>query len=260
MSVLAKAPLVEAIFELRWGFLSPSPVDVRQAQFVAPSQPDFEKNFASCARSSGLAISDSINLELPPLPHIVKTRFRATPGSWPCYQIGTGIFTANQANDGYEWKSFREAIVRGLEFVSASYSGGLNAMPLMGVELRYQDAFLLQAGETAEEFLTKKLEVKVAVPKQFVEFSRFDNGLRGHGLSFQLRLKDPAGVCIVALNEALINGAPGFVMEVSVRSADKDKPTPATVQGIAAWLDGAHQVQKHAFDTLINPIYKATFK
>jgi uncharacterized protein (TIGR04255 family) len=257
MSVLPNAPLVEAIFELRWG-------NVRQVgdEFhfsTSPTEELLPGQFRSLVSSEGFIHYERINLEAPPLPHIVFHRYRPKEKAWPCFQIGTGIFTTNQINDGYTWESFKEAILNGINFLNKSHPDGENKITPLGVELKYQDAFLLESGETCDQFLQKKICLGFSPPTDFLANSNLKEGMKNYKISFSLDLISPKGLLIININQGLINQKPAMIMETVVRSADENKP-PYNLEYFSNWLEEAHNIQRHTFNTLIATKLHETFE
>lgn len=260
MPVLSSAPLIEAIFELRWGNVIRSSSGGVELQYSEEERDFFQGKFHGLMEEKGFVVVEPKNSEIPDvIPHVIKHLFRTEPNLWPCYQTGLGIFTANQVNDGYEWNGFNKSILEGLEVLDKSHPLGLGGLPGIGVELRYQDGFFLEDGETPEKFLKNKMEISFNLPEDFLSLPDINNELKGNSVECTLDIHDPAGVIIIKLQQSIINGRPGFVMNTIVRSSDNMKPD-FSLTALSAWLDKAHDVQKHAFRTLINKNYAGTFK
>ncbi len=118
MATLSEAPLIESIIEIRWGEHKIEPNKPVEFKFSAEDTDFFPGQFHSIANSYGFVFVERINKDVPPfIPHVVRYRFRRTEGTWPCYQIGLGIFTVNQVNEGYNWGTFKKDILTGLEML-----------------------------------------------------------------------------------------------------------------------------------------------
>lgn len=259
MSQLSKAPLVEAIFELRWGSTEKTP-EGQKVNFSPEETEYFVGQFHGIAKVEGYSVVERINTSFPvQLPHIVSHRFRRSPNTWPCFQIGLGLFAVNQINDGYSWNSFKTTIQKGLDLLNRGHPSGLGALPLIGVDLTYQDGMLFEAGESAAEFLKNKLNFGYEPPKDLLSKVSEGGVAQGNVISFQIPINKPTGLLIVELQEAKINGSPGFAMSTRIRSLEEDAPK-ASVTDITAWLEEAHNVQKIAFEKLINPTFAKSFK
>jgi uncharacterized protein (TIGR04255 family) len=257
MPLLANAPLVEVIFELRWGKIIRKGDEFQLS--IPPEEELLPGQFKSIANTEGFGFYERINAGIPPLPHLVLHRYRPSADSWPCFQLGSGILTVNEVKKGYSWKSFRESVAKGLKFIDRAYPAGLEGLPGFGVELKYQDGFLLEAGETAEEFLRKKIRLGFNPPEKFFENANIIQGMKNNRISFSLSLSGPKGLLSISINQGLINEKPGLIMETTVRSASEDKPA-FTKESLHTWLDRAHDIQKHTFRTLIDPKLHETFE
>jgi len=259
MATLANAPLIEAIFELRWGTLGEEQTGGRLITFQRDEGELLPGALKAELAKVGFHQHELVNPQLPPVPHLVRHRYRAAENKWPCYQLGLGVFTANQVNEGYQWEAFRKAILAGLECLGNVFPGALKEMPVLGFELRYQDGFFFQEDEGSLAFLENKLQIRLDIPKAFCDSSDVEGRARAHQLEFSLKTKNPKGILATHLLQAHINGRKGMVMNTVVRSADEDLPA-RDMDSISTWLTAAHSLQSHAFETIIARTFAETFK
>lgn len=256
METLTIAPLIEVIFELRWGeVLKSSANKALEIHFTSHDKDLFPGKFHNLAESKGFTTFEEVNTGLPvAIPHTVTRRYRKSPNKWPCYQTGLGIFTVNQTNEGYKWGDFKQDALKGLEMLNKANSIDVDNFPAIGAELRYQDGFFLEEGETPHQFLKKKIALEFSTPSALLENEYLGPIIKGNSIEFYLDIMRPIGVLIFSLKQALINGQEGFVMETIVRSADKNTPKFGVVS-LGEWLEDAHNIQKHVFRTMIDPRY-----
>lgn len=259
MSTLSKPPLIEAIVEVRWGVHKLDPSESVEISFPPEDIDFFPGQFHSIAKQQGFSFVENINPEAPPLPHLVKYRFRREQNTWPCYQIGVGVFTINQVNEGYDWKTFKKDILVGLDMLDKGHPVGLKKLPFVYFEIRYQDGFMFTEGENSSQFLQNKLNIGFTPIENFLNSPNLKESVRGVRLTFNIETNIPKGLLIINLIEALINGHPGFIMNTIVRS-DKKSEIVFETDSLEVWLENAHTIQKHVFNTLINPTYKKSFK
>jgi len=256
------APLIEVVFEMRWGKaarLKQGESEVVGLQFPNQEQNFFPGLFRSEIDKKGYSCVEEANPAIQMMPHVVKHRFRKSPNQWPCYQIGLGVFTANQVNEGYTWESYVETVNEGLKVIDTSHPDSLKGLSPLGIELKYQDGFVFEASETPVSFLVKKMNIGFSLNEQFLLNPSLEDKIHGNSISFQMNSKKPEGVLIIQLLEGTISGKPGFIMDTTLRSADKNCPK-FTLDSINKWLIDAHDIHKHAFKTLISPTLAATFK
>lgn len=259
MTVLAKAPLIEAWVELRWGSTL---TDGRHTNIIVNCEDAdfFPGQFRQAAERGGFTHIERVNPEIVGIaPHIVTYRFRKAPAVWPCYQIGAGIFTVNQLNDGYGWETFKPDVIDGLKILDQGHPLGLSKLSRFGIELRYQDGFPFSDGQIAIGFLESNMEIKFGLPAEFMQFTALSSHFSGIKMGFNLDTTTPKGQLIIELLEGTINGQPGFVMNTRVRSIKEDCPE-WTIESISNWLESAHDIQRHAFKTLINPVFARSFQ
>lgn len=259
MSVLQNAPLIEAIFELRWGRLLDETGGRQSFVFDDNDADFFVGEFHRAMREHGCSVVERPN---PPgllIPHLVTHRFRRAADTWPCYQIGLGLFTVNQINEGYDWPDFRQAIVDGLAALDHGHPDRLQGLPGYWVQLRYRDAFQLSPSESAIDFLCKKMTMHFQVPEAFTAHAAIrETSLTPSRLAFEIEAGEPESSLVVELQQGVFDGKAGFVMDTAVRSTIPHCPAFEPT-ALLAWLDQAHRLQSHAFKTLIAPEFAASF-
>ncbi len=260
MASLSKAPLIEVIFEMRWGSVPASVKGGRQEinfEFPVEEADMLPGRFQTELRSLGFNTVERPN-QMQQMPHVVMHRFREAPNKWPCYQLGLGIFTANQINDGYKWETFEDTVIKGLTALKSVHETGLSGLQNVGIELRYQDGFVLADGESHASFLDKKLNIQFDVSKDFADSEKFGGGVEIQKLVFKSEVKQPLGIIIVTLDPGFINGKSGFIMNTIVRSSITEQEK--ILNRLKTWLNEAHEIQRHAFATLIDPTYAKEFE
>lgn len=244
-----KFPLLEAIFELRWGENAPG-----QFQYSQDEQTLFAGQISSAASAAGFSVIEFLqNRSEPPLPMRVTHRFRREAGTWPCFQVGLGVFTVNQLDDGYSWRTFLDSIRIGLDvFTRADPSKLEESKDSLTVILRYQDAFYPPEGRGTEQYLSDHFRVNVNFPDEFFEGEIVDRSSSSLSLTYTSEVHDPIGRIIVSLNSAVINGKPGLLMETVVESkVSIDLEGKIEVDQVLDWAERSHKLQQHSFKTLI---------
>lgn len=260
MPSLPNAPLIETIFELRWGQPIESAGQPASFAFGEDDSEFFAGEFYRVARAEGFTTVERPNPPGLSFPHLVTHRFRRAPDTWPCYQIGLGLFTANQVNDGYAWSDFKTVILDGLRLLDRGHPHGLISLPPFWVELRYRDGFRLAPTETPVDFIANKLTMRVQPPPEFLSHKAIERTtLAPTRVSLEIGATNPRATIIVDLMKAQIQNDSGFVMDTIVRSMPPYCP-PFEFGALNTWLDAAHDLQKHAFETLIAPEFAASFQ
>lgn len=255
MSTLSKAPLVEAIVEIRWGRTEKNSGGNVLFNFDKEDTNFFPGQFHGVAAKNGFVFVETINEHL--LPHLVNYRFRKNPDVWPCYQIGLGLFTINQINNGYDWETYKQDVIAGIEMLNEGHPLTLEKLLINSAELRYQDAFFLEEDESPSEFLRKKLNIGFKAPDEFINMlSCLDEDVHGHHLSFQVKTTVPEGMIRLEIFQGRINGKNGFVMNTIMRSEMQS----ITIDNFTDWLENAHSTQKLTFEKIVTPTYLKTFK
>lgn len=257
MSKRKKAPLVEVIFEIRWGISRDSEPGVIELSFDEEEISLFAGQFRSIAKEQ-FPFYRKVNEGLPhEIPHRVKHQFWTSENQWPCLQIGLGIMTANLTYDNYGWDLFKETCMQGLAFLDQAHHKGLSGLGAIGVELRYQDVFLLGSDELDSDFVKNKAQITFDTPSSFLESDLFEPVVRDHHVNFTVPVKEPKGELISKLDRGLLSGEPAFIQTTTLRSADTLKPE-ISIDSLDIWLEQAHVVQQHSYKTLILPTHERT--
>src|SRR5712691_9461333 len=136
---LPNAPLVEAVFEMRWALQGPPGVPT-----LLHTDPGFlqtQEAFSARAAKIGFPARRDMT-QGPEMPggHTISRRFFPLPEvGFPILQIGPGIFATNQSTE-YDWENFRKQALQGVRAVLESYPALPNfPMNPIYLELRYVD-------------------------------------------------------------------------------------------------------------------------
>jgi len=245
MGILSNAPLIEAIFELRWGGVGGS-FDFNQEKMNLDS-------FSKVARDAGYVIDETLNDSVPDnVPRIPRKRLRKEIQKWPCLQVGMGIFTINVTNEFYrDWKEFQAEILFGLGlFHKAHAVEDIRATQT----LRYIDGFQLKKAETVESFLKDKMALSVSLPQNFLLDVRNKEAPLNSRIVIEQKIDKPSGLFVFDLMSGQINGDPSVIMHSVVQSTEQN------LVNLKDWLTDAHAVQKKSWEEIIKPKFSEELK
>tara|TARA_R110001583_G_scaffold150393_1_gene302456 strand:+ start:1168 stop:1941 length:774 start_codon:yes stop_codon:yes gene_type:complete len=250
MTALNTPPLIEAIFELRWGELSPG-----EFTFSQDEQSLFPGKVSTAAGSKGFSRCEMVNTNQGPvpIPSLVSHRFRQAENSWPCFQVGLGIFTVNQVTEGYDWDSFKNEIQKGIEIYNQAAPEKLNsAADTLNLVLRYQDAFFPEEGTSVEKFIESHFKINANLPDSFLGHESINRGDSSINFQVNTATNTPKGQISIRIVNAIIAGKPGLLMETIVSSKAVDAVDgELNSNALLQWTEKAHDLQKHSFKTLI---------
>ena len=258
MTTLSNAPLIEAIFEVRWGKLSNLEREI-VLEFSREEEDFLAGQFRDSLQNKGFNFVEPILGVGLNLPHEPRNRFRKDKNQWPCYQLGLGILTVNQTNDGYDWESFQENILLGISVLNDVYPGGLDNLNILGTELRYRDGFILSESENVSSFLSSKFNLSLTLPEDILNNLKYVPNQEKYRLAYSTKITDPKGDLTVAINDALINGKKGLILDTIFRSTEKEK-IECNFDSLQTWLNAAHDIHRVVFQYMINPAYAESFK
>ena len=254
MGRIDNSPLIEAIFELQWGERMPGHFEYeREETELLPGI------FTQLAKEEGYSFAERLSdLAAPSIPYICKHRFRKATNKWPCFQLGMGIFTANQigavsvdagTNDEYDWDIFKLDIKKGLSIFDNSHPSGISELISPLGQMRYQDGFILEHDETFEEFVSNKIKADIHLSKIFLNNQDISNNSSDLRMEFIYETTRPKGHISISVFSAQINGKRGVVIETKVASRLNGRHQ--SVESLMEWAEEAHDLQRHSFKTLI---------
>jgi uncharacterized protein (TIGR04255 family) len=138
-SQLPNAPLVEAVFELRWQLKQ----EPGQPKPLAndPGYSLLAEEFGAKAAQHGFKAARKMGAESLLLAHAIGVRFyKKEDQPFPIWQIGPGIFAANDSA-AYEWHAFKKLVLDGTKLLLSCYPT-MKSFSLVPnyLELRYIDS------------------------------------------------------------------------------------------------------------------------
>lgn len=231
---LKNAPLVEAIFEVKWN-LDLQPSGMR-------SDPNFKLLYGR--------IYDRLTpKEYPsyePLPtssmpeemaaYVIQYRFRKADNEWPLIQLGPGIITLNETKN-YDWPDYQRRIASMVTTFFEAYPKSstlkideLNIRYIDAVDFNFKDNDLIQ-------YLHEKMKIDIKMPPTL--FSN-ETGVANHPNGFDYRISYPcrggiAGIRIVRGQRA---NRDAIITETTVQI--RGKTTPQTSDEILKWVENSH--------------------
>jgi uncharacterized protein (TIGR04255 family) len=243
---LANKPLVEAIFELRWGLRRTNPA-------VPPRDPGFRiflGRYYDRVRSDYPHVQDLPTVHVPEefTAHAVRHQFRVGKDQWPLTQVGPGIVTVNETG-GYDWKTFQPRLVRAIAALFESYPTDVAPFAPEMVQLRYIDAIPYEPSKmTPTQFLKDLLHTNITVDPQLFDDAQTAGQATEINLTLTFPLTQPTGVGILAFATGLKEGQPSIILQITIRS--EGLGVPKQPAGYEAWLQDAHNVVGKWFFTL----------
>lgn len=235
---LPHAPLQEVIFEIRW-----------KLDFDAASQSSIDKefqfafaNFSSLSKSK---LAHKINLKPPSVPDVLFVnrpmyQFWASENQYPVFQLGQGLFTVNETEKNYEWRSYRSLILEGLEWLKNSYS---NKLDFSIVELRYIDA--IEVDDKNQKDLTKFIADNLKIE---INNNIFPGQLNDFQLHQRYKIDSENYLSMLITNGIKNkNQVKAVILQTSY-----NKTSNISLENLSAWIDIAHDTCSTLFKDMIS--------
>jgi uncharacterized protein (TIGR04255 family) len=229
---LSNKPLVEAIFELRWGLDGPPgiAVDPYYQMLIGQLYSAVKNDYSFWERLPTAEVPESL---APYTPH---HRFRVATDQWPLVQIGPGILTVNDT-ESYVWDAFYPRCSAVIDTLFSIYPDANERLRIFEVTLRYIDADEVLSG-SALEFL-EGLKVSVNLPETLFAGGRINNTNLGVGISLTYPANQPKGVFQISFNQGRKNDQDAMIWETKILSRGSDAPKQP--KAIKDWLKEAHE-------------------
>lgn len=260
MSKYQNAPLVEVIFEIKWGRSSKNGNEI-SIDFTQEETTLMPGKFQVAASDVGFNTHELLKNQLP-IPHLVQHRFRQQPGSYPLYQLGHGVFAINQLDaDGYnyDWDIFRGDLEKGISLLEKSYPFPIKNLPLLDIQLRYRDVLELE-GICSLEYISRNLRIgNIEVSPKLVGNQNIDIVCPSPSITLQFGCKKPEGKIICQINEGLRADKKVLVLDFIVVS-DFNVFSETTAESLISWCTDAHEQNKAIFEAIISDKLMETFK
>lgn len=190
----------------------------------------------------------------PPLPHLVKYRYRKDNRGYPLYQLGNGVFTVNQIDyDGfnYEWESFENDIERGVTLLEESYPFSIKELPLIDIQLRYRDAVQSNENESLFDFINNSLEIGAfSLPAALTHDTNVKTDMPMGSVTLQVECEKPKGNLICRINSGTHDNAKVFVIDFIVTSK-ANFFTEISKESLISWSKSAHEHQRLIFNAFL---------
>lgn len=248
---LAKPPLVEAMFELRWK-LSPQKIPGLE-NLELEGDPHYKFLLGRFSEAVGKEYPLHEDLPEARLPeamaaHRTQYRFRVGEDEWPIIQIGPGIMTVNETNS-YTWDGFRNRCADAVGWLCDAYPSK-QEFDVQGLALHYANAVEVNpAKENLLAYLREKMGTTVSLPESLFT----DEQVETAPSSLDLQIRFPCLPSKMGVSLRFFNGKrddkPGLVWEMVVRTAEGGNPS--IPNGFPAWLDKAHDLADDWFYKLI---------
>lgn len=252
---LAKAPLVEAILEIRWKLVEQSPgvaIDPKYKVLVGRLYDRLENEYSFHEPLPAASMPDEM------LGYIVQHRFRTAENQWPLIQVGPGLATLNETAN-YTWKDFEPRCHQLLKALFAAYPDATHSLIITRLQLRYIDAIPFEFSKgNVFDFMSENLKIKLSFPQALFDNAPIKPTPIGFNSIFSFPTTKPRGVILLRFAPGVQNDRQALIWETVVES--DDSTLLAMPEGFENWLNDAHMLIHNLFFKLIEGKLKESFE
>jgi uncharacterized protein (TIGR04255 family) len=252
---LTKAPLVEAILEMRWKLseqASGVETDPKYKILVGRLYDRLEKDYPFHEPLPAASMPDEM------LGYVVQHRFRTAKGQWPLVQVGPGVVTLNETQN-YTWDDFEPRSRQLQQCLFAAYPEASDSLIITRLQLRYIDAIPFDfERENIFTFMAEKLKINLEFPPAIYQDAPILPLPAGLNMLFAFPTTDPKGAIQLRFGRGIRNKQGALIWETVVQSEGND--VPKMPDGFESWLTGAHTLTHNLFFKLIKGPLEESFR
>lgn len=240
--ILARKPLVETIFELRWALAEGSTPGMQR-------DPGFSillGRFYDRVQEKYPFIEELPIRQVPEelTPYAIRHRFRAKENGWPLTQLGPGILSVNET-DAYAWDTFRPRVSDVIRKFFASYPNQDASAQPTRLELKYLNAIPFDYREkNLRSFIEESLQTTIRLNSEVFDTTESADDPKELNLAISYSLKRPSGKITIVLSTGTHKSKPALIFQLFVRC---DANVPQNTSDIETWVEQAHGVIKEWF-------------
>ena len=246
------APLVEVIFEVFWKIHK---IEALDGAFIDPKYADLTKSFSNEISKKGYTYIEHLVPSEIPIEYLGKTphiRFRQEKDKWPLYQIGPGIFTANNTPPYKGWNEMRKNIFDGLDVLYHSYPLANDLLLPEKISLRYIDGFTASHGmKNINDFISNYINIDLNIGNELVDnFIDDSNKIMPHA-EFRFPIKNTQKNLLLKLAPGKSKNENALILEMNI-SSTMDESSNINKAKIKKWADDSHEILRTFFQQLLS--------
>ena len=250
---LKNAPLLEAIFEVRWSVRDPTLQGIDpDYKFVAGCL--YNKLKEEYPHYDGLS---TVRVPDEFARNMVQHQFRKEKDGWPLVQVGPGVLTVNETK-GYEWDDFRDRC-KNMVSVFFDTHPNLESIDVNGLMLRYIDGICFDYGDgDVLDFIEENLHIDLELPTKALEECKIKSNPTNFNASFTYPLENPKGLLHSKIGKGVMEEKDAIIWQTNIQSVGDD--TPKMPDDFEAWLESAHGIADKWFFGLLNDKFRKRFE
>lgn len=243
---LTKAPLIEAIFEIKWQLKAVHPGLQSDPHYGLLLGRVYDRLVDRYPLHEQLPTA-SIPTEM--VGGMVQHRFRSGKDKWPLVQLGPGVFTVNDT-DKYTWVDFEERVINGVNILFNVYPDK-QGLKVNNLRLRYINAIEFRFDEEdIFEFLREQMKINISLHPPLFEDTGVQRAPQNFDCKFAFKCVKPSDAIIqLRLARGSKQNSDALIWETVVETEGDN--VPDLPSGLKPWLDSAHAVVEDWFFALI---------
>lgn len=243
--VLENKPLVEAIFEIKWGLKEIAEglrIDPHYKILIGSLYSKLNKEYSYHEMLPAASIPDDI------AGYVIQHRFRKGKSQWPLIQIGPGILTVNDT-EGYIWEEFEKKVVNVINALFEIHPEP-ESLKINSLLLRYIDAVEFDfAADSIYDFLAEKMKTTIRPYDRLFRETDVNPVPMSFDWRFSYSCTKPNGAIHLRFIRGKKENADALIWETMVQSTNEQ--VLQIPEKITDWLNDAHALTDDWFFKLI---------
>ncbi len=249
--ILKNKPLVEAIFEVRWGLKEIEGHNVR----IDPHYDILLGSFYQAVKDSYPYHEKLAAAEVPDelTPYVVKHRFRKSKNEWPLVQIGPGVLSLNNTV-GYIWDDFRARIHKVVNALQETHPNK-EELNMNGLLLRYIDAVDFDfETDNIVDYLRTNMKLEVKFKPILFEDTDIKDVPHNCDIKFSFKSEKPPGLLVIRFNKGKRENKDALIWETVMKYNADEK---LDMNDVFSWVDESHELLHNwFFRTIEGSLYR----
>lgn len=247
---LRKVPLQEAVFEFRWELqpvsFAVAPELVGDSSYKLLVGRFFERIREEYPHHEALPTA-SMPDEM--VAYNAQHRFRKAKEGWPLVQLGPGMVSVNQTQN-YERQDFQNRCQAAISTFMESYPEVDKLKPLH-LTLRFINNF--EIGDAGYgEFLREKMGVSIGLPEELFAANQIDPTAKYLNLTSEYYSSNPKGVAALRFESVIRKSTKQRLIRMESTVLSQKTDLPQLPDGVADWINSAHNIIENWFFTIID--------
>ena len=249
---LTNPPLIEVILEIQWELHPNDAGDLVDPYYALLIGKIHERISPKFPKYHSLPLS---NFPLEMVPYYVQYQYRPPDGKWPVCQLGPGVLTYNDAENGvhaYSWETLKSNSDLLLNAFFDAYPSKKD-LKIKSIHLHYINGLDVDfEHQSIFNIINDTLSISVTFPPTMFERTSTVDKPFFTDITASFPHETPKGAVSIGIKRGTKNGKDVLFVDIELQTNSTDVPQDIT--SIKTWIENAHKSSHDLFYALFNKI------